>query len=103
MGNGNIISLILQDELLHKGWTAYLINQVVKEDSRFARVAQLCQAEVIQIYKDVIAEEVNVKNIFFEENFENFAELKLQINFKNLFIIFSYSLNNYYNDKSRKL
>jgi ribonucleoside-diphosphate reductase beta chain len=36
IGNGNIISLILQDELLHKGWTAYLINQVVKEDPRFA-------------------------------------------------------------------
>ncbi len=57
IGNGNIISLILQDELLHKGWTAYLINQVVKEDPRFARAAQDCQAEVIQIYKDVIREE----------------------------------------------
>ena len=57
IGNGNIISLILQDELLHKGWTAYLINQVVKEDPRFAKAAQECQEEVIQIYKDVIAEE----------------------------------------------
>ena len=57
IGNGNIISLILQDELLHKGWTAYLINQVVKEDPRFAKVAQECQGEVIQIYKDVIREE----------------------------------------------
>lgn len=57
IGNGNIISLILQDELLHKGWTAYIINQVVKEDPRFAKVAQECQAEVIQIYKDVIREE----------------------------------------------
>ncbi len=57
IGNGNIISLILQDELLHKGWTAFLINQVVKEDPRFAKIAQECQAEVIQIYKDVIAEE----------------------------------------------
>ena len=57
IGNGNIISLILQDELLHKGWTAFLINQVVKEDPRFARVAQECQEEVIQIYKDVITEE----------------------------------------------
>ena len=57
IGNGNIISLILQDELLHKGWTAFLINQVVKEDPRFAKVAQECQDEVIQIYKDVIAEE----------------------------------------------
>ena len=57
IGNGNIISLILQDELLHKGWTAFLINQVVKEDSRFAKVAQECQEEVLQIYKDVIKEE----------------------------------------------
>jgi ribonucleoside-diphosphate reductase beta chain len=57
IGNGNIISLILQDELLHKGWTAFLINQVVKEDPRFARVAQECHEEVMQIYRDVIAEE----------------------------------------------
>ncbi len=57
IGNGNIISLILQDELLHKGWTAFLINQVVKEDPRFAQAAQDCQAEVVQIYRDVIAEE----------------------------------------------
>jgi ribonucleoside-diphosphate reductase beta chain len=57
IGNGNIISLILQDELLHKGWTAFLINQVVKEDPRFAQAAKDCEAEVIQIYKDVIAEE----------------------------------------------
>ena len=57
IGNGNIISLILQDELLHKGWTAYLINQVVKEDNRFAQAAKDCEAEVIQIYKDVIREE----------------------------------------------
>ena len=57
IGNGNIISLILQDELLHKGWTAFLINQVVKEDPRFAKAAQECQDEVIQIYKDVITEE----------------------------------------------
>ncbi len=57
IGNGNIISLILQDELLHKGWTAFLINQVVKEDPRFAKAAKECEAEVLQIYKDVIAEE----------------------------------------------
>jgi ribonucleoside-diphosphate reductase beta chain len=57
IGNGNIISLILQDELLHKGWTAYLINQVVKEDPRFAAIAKECQAEVYQIYLEVIREE----------------------------------------------
>jgi ribonucleoside-diphosphate reductase beta chain len=57
IGNGNIISLILQDELLHKGWTAFLINQVIKEDPRFAAIEKECEQEVIQIYKDVIAEE----------------------------------------------
>jgi ribonucleoside-diphosphate reductase beta chain len=57
IGNGNIISLILQDELLHKGWTAYLINQVIKEDPRFLSVRDECHDEVIAIYKDVIREE----------------------------------------------
>ena len=57
IGNGNIISLILQDELLHKGWTAYIINQVIKEDSRFAAIKQECESEVYQLYVDVIREE----------------------------------------------
>ena len=57
IGNGNIISLILQDELLHKGWTAWLINQVVKEDPRFAAAKVECEQEVYQLYLDVIAEE----------------------------------------------
>ena len=57
IGNGNIISLILQDELLHKEWTAFLINQVVKEDPRFLDVKAECEAEVYQMYLDVIREE----------------------------------------------
>ena len=57
IGNGNIISLILQDEILHKEWTAYIINQVVKEDPRFAEVKIECEAEVYALYMDVIREE----------------------------------------------
>jgi ribonucleoside-diphosphate reductase beta chain len=57
MGNGNIISLILQDELLHKGWTGWIINQVVKEDERFVEAKQECEQEVYQLYIEVIAEE----------------------------------------------
>jgi len=57
IGNGNIISLILQDEILHKDWTAWLINQVVKEDPRFAKIKQQCEAEVYQLYMEVIGEE----------------------------------------------
>jgi ribonucleoside-diphosphate reductase beta chain len=57
MGNGNIISLILQDEILHKEWTAYIINQVIKEDPRFAAAKVECEAEVYELYLDVIREE----------------------------------------------
>ena len=57
IGNGNIISLILQDEILHKDWTAWLINQVVKEDPRFAEIKAECEAEVYKLYMDVICEE----------------------------------------------
>jgi ribonucleoside-diphosphate reductase beta chain len=57
IGNGNIIQLILQDEMLHKEWTAWLINQVVKEDPRFAQAKAECEAEVYQMYLDVIREE----------------------------------------------
>jgi ribonucleoside-diphosphate reductase beta chain len=57
IGNGNIISLILQDEILHKDWTAWMINQVVKEDPRFAAAKSECEAEVYQMYLDVIREE----------------------------------------------
>lgn len=57
IGNGNIISLILQDEILHRDWTAWMINQVVKEDPRFAAAKAECEAEVYQLYLDVIREE----------------------------------------------
>ena len=66
IGNGNIISLILQDELLHKGWTAYLINQVVKEDTRFAEVKAECEQEVYNLYMDVIREEKDWADYLFK-------------------------------------
>ena len=57
IGNGNIISLILQDEIMHKEWTGWMINQVVKEDPRFAAAKTRCEDEVYQMYLDVIREE----------------------------------------------
>jgi ribonucleoside-diphosphate reductase beta chain len=57
IGNGNIIGLILQDEILHKEWTAYIINNVVKDDPRFAKAKVECEAEVYAMYMDVIREE----------------------------------------------
>jgi len=67
IGNGNIISLILQDEILHRDWTAYLINQVVKEDSRFAVAKQECEAEVYGMYMDVIREEKEWADYLFKK------------------------------------
>jgi ribonucleoside-diphosphate reductase beta chain len=57
IGNGNIISLILQDELLHAEWTAWLINNVVKDDPDFANLVEECRAEVYAMYMEVIEEE----------------------------------------------
>jgi ribonucleoside-diphosphate reductase beta chain len=57
IGNGNIIALILQDEILHAEWTAYIINQVQRDDPRFAAAAQRNRQEVYNMYVEVIAEE----------------------------------------------
>jgi ribonucleoside-diphosphate reductase beta chain len=67
IGNGNIISLILQDEILHKDWTAWMINQVVKEDPRFAQIKASCEDEVYALYMDVIREEKQWADYLFQK------------------------------------
>jgi len=67
IGNGNIIGLILQDEVLHKEWTAFMINTVVKEDPRFAEAKRECEHEVYQMYLDVIREEKNWADYLFKK------------------------------------
>jgi ribonucleoside-diphosphate reductase beta chain len=67
IGNGNIISLILQDELNHKDWTAYILNQVVKEDPRFAAIKAECEEEVYAMYMDVIREEKDWAQYLFKK------------------------------------
>ena len=66
IGNGNIISLILQDEIGHKDWTGWIINQVVKEDPRFAAAKARCEAEVYAMYMEVIREEKDWANYLFK-------------------------------------
>jgi ribonucleoside-diphosphate reductase beta chain len=67
MGNGNIISLILQDELLHTEWTAWLINNVVKDDPRFVIAKQECEKEVYELYMEVVNEEKNWAEYLFSK------------------------------------
>jgi ribonucleoside-diphosphate reductase beta chain len=57
IGNGNIISLILQDEILHAEWTAWIINNVDKDDADFVKLEQECAEEVYAMYMEVIKEE----------------------------------------------
>jgi ribonucleoside-diphosphate reductase beta chain len=57
VGNGNIIQLILADEMLHRDVTAWQINTVVKTDPRFKQVRDETVDEVAQIYHACIAEE----------------------------------------------
>ena len=57
IGNGNIISLILQDEILHAEWTAWIINNVIKDDPDFVKLDQECADEVYAMYMEVIGEE----------------------------------------------
>jgi ribonucleoside-diphosphate reductase beta chain len=52
---------------LHKGWTAYIINQVVKEDPRFAQAKEECEAEVYAMYMDVIREEKDWATYLFKK------------------------------------
>ena len=67
IGNGTIIGLILQDEILHKEWTAYILNQMVKEDPDFAHLKEECAEEVYQLYAKVIAEEKSWAEYLFKE------------------------------------
>jgi ribonucleoside-diphosphate reductase beta chain len=67
MGNGSIIALILQDELLHREWTAYIINQVAKDDVRFTEIREECAEEVYQMYLDVIREEKEWADYLFKK------------------------------------
>jgi ribonucleoside-diphosphate reductase beta chain len=67
IGNGNIIALILQDEILHADWTAYIINQVVRDDPRFAQAAQDCRDEVYHMYCEVVEEEKQWADYLFKK------------------------------------
>jgi len=66
IGNGNIISLILQDELLHAEWTAWIINNVYKDDADFVQLSSECADEVYAMYMEVIAEEKDWADYLFK-------------------------------------
>lgn len=93
IGNGNIIQLILQDELLHTEWTGYLINQVVKDDPRFAAAKRRNEAEVYAMYLEVIKEEKAWAHHLFQKGvvvglncdiLENFVDFRATVALKDI-------------------
>ncbi len=67
VGNGNIISLILQDEILHKEFTAHIINLLPEDDPTFKTIKQECKQEVYQLYLDAIREEKDWAKFLFSK------------------------------------
>jgi ribonucleoside-diphosphate reductase beta chain len=56
-GNAKIIKFIARDENIHMASTQQLIKLLPKEDAEFAKIAQDCEAEVRQIFADVVTQE----------------------------------------------
>jgi len=67
IGNGNEIALILSDEMLHVDWTSYILNTLVKDDPRFAQVAQETKKECLDMLLSVIDEEKSWAKYLFKE------------------------------------
>lgn len=67
VGNGNIISLILKDELVHKDFTAYILNKMIKDDPDYLSIKEECAEEVYKIYEDCIEEEKGWAKYLFKE------------------------------------
>lgn len=93
IGNASIIQLILQDELLHAEWTAYIINQVVKDDPRFAAAKIRCEEEVYRMYLEVIQEEKDFADHIFTKGvvtglnatiFKNFVDFRATVTLKDI-------------------
>ena len=67
IGNGNIISLILQDEMLHKDATAWMLNHLPKVDVRFRQIKEECAKEAYDALVSVIDEEKKWAKYQFQE------------------------------------
>ncbi|BAU40019.1 ribonucleotide-diphosphate reductase subunit beta [Ralstonia phage RSP15] len=67
VGNGNVISLIMKDELLHKAWTAYILNIMLKDDPVYKQIFHDCKEEIYEIYRETVEEEKNWSKYLFQK------------------------------------
>lgn len=66
IGNGTIVEMILQDEIVHTELCAWLINTAAKDDPDFARIREEMADEVYKMYEDVIGEEIDWAGYLFK-------------------------------------
>lgn len=67
IGNTDEIKLIQQDEILHAKWTKYIMNQVCKDDERFAQVRSEMQKDAYSALVSCIDEEKDWAKYLFKE------------------------------------
>jgi ribonucleoside-diphosphate reductase beta chain len=64
-GVSKILMMIARDEQLHVSLTSQLLNILPKEDQDFAKIAEECYNEMVEIYKSVVDQEIEwVRYIF---------------------------------------
>lgn len=66
IGNGTIVEMILQDEMVHTELCSWLINTAAKDDPDFARIRDELADEVYAMYENVIREEIEWSAYLFQ-------------------------------------
>jgi ribonucleoside-diphosphate reductase beta chain len=67
-GNAKIIKFIARDENVHLASTQYLLSKVLtKEDPDFARIAEECEDEIIQMFVDAVEQEKQWAEYLFKD------------------------------------
>jgi len=66
-GNAKIIKFIARDENIHMASTQQMIKLLRKEDSDYAKIAEECEDEVMQIFQDVARQEKEWAKYLFKD------------------------------------
>lgn len=66
-GNAKIIKLICRDENLHLGSTQYILKELKKRDSDFAKIAIETESECVQMFQDAIDQEKEWAKYLFKD------------------------------------
>ena len=66
-GNAKIIKFIARDEAVHLSATQHIINNLVKDEPAFARIARDCAGEARDIFKEAAMQEIDWAGYLFQK------------------------------------